>query len=164
MRPENEPPFRRLLELQSKLGSDWVHISMSVDSSRDKLHSLERTLIPKSGRPLAEDAAVVFFGSLARMEGTSGSDYDWIILVDGQVDDQHYRTHQSTRKALVEAKVIQPGSSGMFGGLAFSHDIVHCIGGQDDTNRNLTLRMLLLLESVSIGDDIVRQRVVRAVL
>ena len=52
----------------------------------------------------------------------------------------------------------------MFGGLAFSHDIVHCIGGQDDTNRNLTLRMLLLLESVSIGDDIVRQRVVRAVL
>ncbi len=52
----------------------------------------------------------------------------------------------------------------MFGGLAFSHDIVHCIGGQDDTNRNLTLRMLLLLESVSIGDDIVRQRVMRAVL
>jgi hypothetical protein len=62
------------------------------------------------------------------------------------------------------AKEIEPGSSGMFGGLAFSHDIVHCIGGQDDSNRNLTLRMLLLLESVSIGDDIIRQRVMNAIL
>jgi hypothetical protein len=107
---------------------------------------------------------VVFFGSLARGECTSRSDSDWILLVDGQVDEQHFQAYRRTREALMAAKEIEPGSSGMFGGLAFSHDIVHCIGGQDDSNRNLTLRMLLLLESVSIGDDIIRQRVMNAIL
>jgi hypothetical protein len=92
----------------------------------------------------------------ARAECTSQSDTDWVILVDGQVDEQHFRTYQNARKALIEAGEIQPGTSGVFGGLAFSHDIVHRIGGEDDTNRNPTLRMLLLLESVSIGDDLVR--------
>jgi hypothetical protein len=92
----------------------------------------------------------------ARWECTSQSDTDWVVLVDGQVDEQHFRTYQNTRKALIEAGEIQPGTSGVFGGLAFSHDIVHRIGGEDDTNRNPTLRMLLLLESVSIGDDLVR--------
>lgn len=92
----------------------------------------------------------------ARGECTSQSDTDWVVLVDGQVDEQHFRTYQNTRKALIEAGEIQPGTSGVFGGLAFSHDIVHRIGGEDDTNRNPTLRMLLLLESVSIGDDLVR--------
>ena len=100
----------------------------------------------------------------ARAECTSQSDTDWVILVDGQVDEQHFRTYQNARKALIEAGEIQPGTSGVFGGLAFSHDIVHRIGGEDDTNRNLTLHMLLLLESVSIGDDLVRQRVIRAIL
>jgi len=35
--------------------------------------------------------------------------------------------------------------------LAFSHDIIHQIGGQNDTNKNTTQRILLLLESLSIG-------------
>jgi hypothetical protein len=58
----------------------------------------------------------------------------------------------------------QPGATATFGNLAFSHDIVHHIGGQDDSNRNLTLRMLLLLESASLGDDAARQRVLQAIL
>ncbi len=35
--------------------------------------------------------------------------------------------------------------------MAFSHDIIHQIGGQDDTNKNTTQRILLLLESCAIG-------------
>jgi hypothetical protein len=31
--------------------------------------------------------------------------------------------------------------------MIFSHDLVHCIGGEADSNANLTRRMLLLLES-----------------
>jgi hypothetical protein len=43
------------------------------------------------------------------------------------------------------------GREGLFGSMAFSHDLVHQIGGEDDTNRNTTRRILLLLESKVIG-------------
>jgi len=49
--------------------------------------------------------------------------------------------------------------------MAFSHDIVHEIGGQNDTNRNTTQRILLLLESHPIGSRAdAHERVLRAVI
>jgi hypothetical protein len=46
-----------------------------------------------------------------------------------------------------------------------SHELIHNIGGQDDTNRNMTRRILLLLESRTIGpNSIVRDRVTKAIL
>jgi len=53
---------------------------------------------------------------------------------------------------------------GCLWGLAFSHEIVHFIGGDDDTNTNTTRRILLMLESRSLTDDAVRQRVLKALL
>jgi hypothetical protein len=48
---------------------------------------------------------------------------------------------------LRELGYIPPGREGTFGSLAFSHDIIQYIGGEDDTNSNTTRRSLLLLES-----------------
>jgi hypothetical protein len=49
--------------------------------------------------------------------------------------------------------------------MAFSHDIVHQIGGQNDTNKNTTQRILLLLESTPIGERReAYDRVIRAVI
>ncbi len=48
--------------------------------------------------------------------------------------------------------------------MVFSHDIVHHIGGEDDTNQNLTRRVLLLLESHALGRDEAHRRVVRHLL
>jgi hypothetical protein len=47
--------------------------------------------------------------------------------------------------------MVDPGSSGVFGTLTFSHDLVHHLGGQSDTNINTTRRILLLLESFALG-------------
>lgn len=164
MKRKIDSRFGQLSVLESKLGCSWKHIKAATVLSEEKAEYLEGLLVPESGRPLVEDATIVFFGSVARGECTSYSDADWIVLVDGQVDEQHFTTYQSIRRTLIQAKEILPGSSGLFGGLAFSHDIVHRIGGEDDTNRNLTLRMLLLLESIAVGDDIVRTRVIQAIL
>jgi hypothetical protein len=57
-----------------------------------------------------------------------------------------------------------PNPVGSFGGLTVSHDLIHKIGGDDDTNRNTTQRILLLLESTPIGDDTGYRGVVRNVL
>ena len=62
-------------------------------------------------------------------------------------------------------KFKQPGPTETFGNMSFSHDLIHQIGGQNDTNKNTTRRILLLLESVPIGKRTeAHERVVRAVI
>ena len=39
-------------------------------------------------RLTGEDTSIVVFGSLARSELTSGSDLDWVLLVDGFADPE----------------------------------------------------------------------------
>jgi hypothetical protein len=164
MRLPTDRRFDTLREFQTKLACKWPAIAKAIASTEQELADLERLLLPTGGRPLAENVSLVFFGSIARGESTSKSDLDWTLLINGEVDGQHFPIFQTIRKKLQKSGKIEPGTTGMFGGLAFSHDLVHCIGGQDDTNKNLTLRMLLLLESVSIGDDEPRQMVIRAIL
>jgi hypothetical protein len=58
-----------------------------------------------------------------------------------------------------------PGPTGIFGNMAFSHEIIHQIGGQSDTNKNTTQRILLLLESAVIGrGGQAFERVIKAVI
>ncbi len=109
------------------------------------------------------DTSVVVFGSLARDEWTIGSDMDWTLFVDGQVDSGHAEIARRIAE-VVAGSSKPPGPTGVFGGLTFSHDIVHFIGGDDDSNTNTTRRILLLLESKSLTDDVVRARVLRALL
>jgi hypothetical protein len=37
--------------------------------------------------------------------------------------------------------------------MGFSHHLIHLIGGQEDTNKNTTQRILLLLESLAVGSE-----------
>jgi hypothetical protein len=60
-----------------------------------------------------------------------------------------------------------PNPAGAFGALVFSHEVIHCIGGAQDMNANLTRRMLLLIESVELNDPAIdrpRSRVLRGIL
>ena len=104
----------------------------------------------------SEDTSLVVFGSLARGEWTSGSDLDWTYLIDGGANSDHLLIAQRIQKLLEENEENKtnfrpPSPSGTFGNMAFSHDIIHQIGGQNDTNKNTTQRILLLLESCAIG-------------
>ena len=115
---------------------------------REELDSL---LSQELGKYASEDTSLVVFGSLARGEGTSGSDLDWTYLIDGQANSDHLRIAQKINR-LVRERFSGPGATGTFGNLAFSHELIHQIGGQNDTNKNTTQRILLLLESAPIGN------------
>ena len=154
----------RLHALEASLGCSWPAITKASKAAAEEFAGLERLILPAPGRSLAEDVSLAIFGSLARGEWTSKSDLDWVLLIDGQVDETHFRIFQEVRKKLKDAGKIDPGTTGTFGDMAFSQGLVHQIGGSDDSNRNLTLRLLLLLESISVGDDVPRQRVVKAIL
>jgi len=106
----------------------------------------------------------VVVGSLARQEFTAGSDVDWTLLLDGVSQPEHHKVAQAIRKKISELGMKQPGQEGVFGSIASSHDLIHRIGGQDDTNANTTLRILLLLESDSVGRSEAYERVLRNIL
>lgn len=110
------------------------------------------------------DTTLVVYGSLARGEFSHGSDVDWTLLVDGAADPYHQDAAQRIGGRMREMDLPPPSPGGPFGSLTFSHDLIHNIGGDDDTNRNTTQRLLLLLESAPIGNSNAYDRVIRNVL
>lgn len=122
----------------------------------------------------SDDVDIVVFGSLARAEWTSGSDVDWTMLIDGQANADHRPISRKIEQTLAGieckgTKLKEPGAEGIFGNMAFSHEIVHHIGGQADSNRNTTQRILLLLEATALRDpgdeaDGPFERIVRQIL
>ena len=147
--------------LQKHLGVEWPSLK--------KAHS--DTLVMRKGlsdlfsRRRASDTTVVVFGSVARFEVTSKSDVDWILLLDGSATPEHRSLATEVKQLLLAEKYIKPGKSGIFDTFVGSHDLVHRIGGEDDLNSNTTRRVLLLLESLPLGDreayDRVRKQILR---
>lgn len=105
-------------EFQVACGKQWSQIERS---RRDADRVIERL-----GAVLKDyqnfDVECVFFGSLARREWTNGSDVDWTLLIDGQVDADHYKTAQAVATAIgavnfYDQPLNEPGASGLFGNL-----------------------------------------------
>lgn len=112
----------------------------------------------------SEDTSVVVCGSLAREEFTSGSDIDWLLLVDGIADPNHHSLLLDAERKIKKFVAKGVGREGTVAGLVSSHDLIHRIGGEDDTNTNLTRRLLLVLESAAVGRSIAHERVVENIL
>jgi predicted nucleotidyltransferase len=142
----------------------WHHIAEAAKRSSEKLDTLKgicKGILPR------DEGALVVFGSLARQEYTTGSDLDWTVVIDARADSRHQEILKVLKPKLEEAKFGKPGPTDTFGGLVFSHDLIHAIGGDEDTNKNMTRRLLLLLESTSVEADEgnkVHSRVLKGVL
>lgn len=149
-----------LTQLERRLGSDWTHLrkarAVSV-ATRDEIGRLTAGLD-------SEDTSIVVSGSLARDEFTNGSDIDWTLLIDSSADPKHYDLLRKIGDVIEGVTPKPPGPEGTFGKMVFSHGLIHEIGGEDDTNRNTTRRLLLLLESRTVGRGEAYNRVVRGIL
>jgi len=146
--------------LESRVGRQWTAIDRARRQAIQTSISIEKTLRGLS----STDASIVVFGSLARREWTKKSDVDWTLLIDGQADPQHLQIAQKVARRLDEARFNPPGTTGIFGNMTFSHDLVQKIGGREDTNENTTRRVLLLQESAAFGKSDAYERVVRLLL
>jgi predicted nucleotidyltransferase len=146
--------------LEKRIGANWSHLTAArvlatrkKEELRDGLRGLD-----------SADTSIVVSGSLARDEFTNGSDIDWTLLIDGEADPRHYDVAGKIRGVVDQIAGKPTGSEGTFSAMVFSHDLIHEIGGEDDTNRNTTRRLLLLLESTAVGREDAYQRVVRNIL
>jgi predicted nucleotidyltransferase len=146
--PSNSAQPENSIDRLAKLtGSSWRNLAEArryTTARRLELHQVLDELD-------SSDTSIVVFGSLARDEASPGSDTDWTLLVDGIADPLHVSSAQEIARRLEKIRANPPGKEGTFGDLAFSHPIVHWIGGEDDSNANTTRRILLLLESKPLG-------------
>ena len=148
------------VEILARLtGSDWKNLRNAREYTPRRRKELQDTVAGVG----PTDTSIVVFGSLARDEATSSSDADWTLVVDGIAVPEHLDAALEIQRRF--AKVVKgPGVEGTFGDLVFSHQILHWIGGEDDSNANTTRRMLLLLESKPLGNPDAWNRVIKNVL
>lgn len=100
--------------------------------------------------PRPDGACVVLFGSWARQELTEESDDDWAVLVRSETDRAAARPLEAAARKLLGTGDRKPGSQDVFGQTFTCDELVAQVGLDEDTNRNLTRRMLLLLESTPL--------------
>lgn len=124
--------FPHLLAAQARTASD-------LETVRHRLRDVPRD----------PDASIVLMGSWGRRERTSGSDDDFLVLLGGGRRDDA-RPAIAQLDGLLGAEEAKPGTQGIFGQQVFTGPMVDNIGLEDDSNHNLTQRMLLLLESVPV--------------
>ncbi len=150
--------------LANRLRVEWPAIRKAQENTVRRRQELEELFRQRH----SPDTSIVVFGSVARREVTRSSDLDWILLVDGSAVPEHKEQEREIERLLASCHFVEPGKSGIFGRMVGSHDLVHNIGGEDDRNSNTTRRVLLLLESLPIGNreayDRVRRQVVRRYL
>lgn len=148
----HDPRFSHFQKLRVEDGKAWTNLCTAQVEAVELRDTIAKKVLGRT----SSDAEVVLFGSLARGEWTEGSDIDWTLLLDGGAATAHQTEVNDIDKLLGEIefqdqKLHKPGQSGLFGAtLTFSHDLVHQLGGAQDTNTNTTRRMLLLLESFPV--------------
>lgn len=155
--PEPQSPVQAL---EARLHTTWEHIRGARERAHNKRDALKSALAGFD----SEDTSVVVFGSLARDEFTDGSDIDWTLLIDGSADPKHLELVRAVDEVVAGLAAKPTGREGTFGKMVFSHDLIHQIGGEDDTNRNTTQRILLLLESAVVGRKDAHDRVINGIL
>jgi hypothetical protein len=153
-------PSYATLQLSEHIGQRWPHIEAARSLSDQTLTELHQALHNLD----SDDTSIVVLGSLGRKEFTSGSDIDWNLLVDGIADPNHHALFLDAQRVIKDRASKGVGREGTFEAFVSSHDLIHKIGGEDDTNRNLTRRLLLLLESTPVGGRVAYQRVSKNIL
>lgn len=107
------------------------------------------------------DATVVLVGSWGRSEVTSESDDDFMVLFEGPARGDAHPTIDAVAELLGGRA---PGAEDIFGRQVWLGDLRGKIGRDEDSNANLTRRMLLVLESVALRGDATHGRALAALL
>ncbi|WP_339796467.1 nucleotidyltransferase domain-containing protein [uncultured Hyphomonas sp.] len=104
---------------------------------------------------MANESAIIVGvnGSYARREATSGSDVDLFFLYTGEHKEEAVEYQRRVRERLKDDGFEMPAPGGVFSEPLSVSMTREMIGGQDDSNVQITRRMLLLLEGEWIFNE-----------
>jgi predicted nucleotidyltransferase len=137
-----------------------------VDGIRQVAKSKLEQLIEERGLSEKTGADIVAFGSLARGEMSTESDFDYLLVAYDQITNPDYiRTIREVGAHAKEyVELPSAGAHTGFGQMVSALDLVNLIGLDSDTNRHHTARILLLEESAALLDEVGHSNLVEAVL
>lgn len=118
-------------------------IQIAKDYSNGTIDQLRSGLTELSSK--YHNATVVVVGSLARREASRESDIDYFTIIDGE--DEYPALMEDVGKIVERLGLKPPSSNGAFAAVVRRSNFLASIGGGDETNADLTRRMLYLLES-----------------
>lgn len=140
-------PQAALDRFASEHGVDFVHLRRAQQLADEQVQLASAELAAVA----PDDVSVVMFGSWARRELTAGSDNDWAILTpEGRENDDDVKQLALACRSRFSERGRAPGAQDVFGVPFPWGPLARYIGLDDDTNTNLTRRMLTLLESVAL--------------
>jgi hypothetical protein len=132
--------------LADRAGRDFRHLiaarqrtAAGLEERRESLRRLDH----------GSHASIILMGSWGRAEVTAGSDDDFMVLVHGREGVEVKPSPAEVSAVLDHA----PSEAGAFAAPVFSANLVQKIGLDPDDNKNLTRRMLFLLESIPVSGD-----------
>lgn len=110
------------------------------------------------------DVDLVLLGSLARQEVTGESDCDYVVLQNGCTPDTSQSLLLIAERVRNKFQYAAPGRQAVFGDIVIAGSLYERIGLESDTNQNLTHRMLLLTESISVFSSSAHDEVINNIL
>jgi hypothetical protein len=138
-------------ELAAACGREFPHLTGARRRTGERLAARRKTI---SDIAADADVSVVLMGSWGRAEVTSGSDDDYMLLVNGAWRPNH-EIDPSIEDVATALDCRPPGREGLFGEVVFCDFLEKRIGLQEDDNNNMSRRMLLLLESEPVlGENV----------
>jgi predicted nucleotidyltransferase len=148
-----EDPSGQAEQLAARAGLPIPHILEAREHTRRELRRLRDDLAREQ---LPPGTSVCVFGSWARQELTPGSDNDWALLTREATpqEDREIARAVSLLEDRFDTDGRAPGSQKTFGCAFDVRKLIDEIGLEEDSNANITRRMLLLLESVAVTGEV----------
>ena len=160
-----------LLNAASSLGLDLNNLHDAADRTQSVIGEAQTEVNryiedALGGFTSGKGLDIVAFGSMARDEMAPASDFDYLVIATEIVPDPHLIEvfRQAAVSALEVIGADRPGSSGLFGGMIGAPDMVNQIGLDDDTNKSLTRRILVLQESICLNKHDGYEQLVSSIL
>jgi hypothetical protein len=158
--------------LEQIAGESRTGLALLLERRAKTLERLETRRELIKAVPLPSDVAVVFAGSWGRLETTTASDNDFYLLtLDGGIgaDDETMRLVSSIfeQEEYEETRVrrdTEPGKEKTFSKPVVLPHLLRRIGREEDSNSNLTQRMLMVLESIWISNEGLHSRSREAII
>ncbi|UUY01578.1 hypothetical protein LRS13_12620 [Svornostia abyssi] len=139
-----------LVHASDRLGVELPALSRASDFSTTEIQQARQFFASRVG--INHGLDIVVCGSMARREMSTASDFDFLVVAHGLVEDAtRFRSFRAACEDWCTQRAIKPpGSTGIFGRVVAATELVDQIGLDFDTNASLTRRILMLEEGISV--------------
>jgi hypothetical protein len=125
------------------------------------LSAFRSALNAEFGEPAADAPFVAVSGSIARREASPSSDIDYMVVFPGAFEGDRHAFLGRVRDVLHAAtshlsnqSLARPNPKGVFGAAVEGDTLVAQIGSREEDYDNISRRLLLLLESQTLWNDV----------